>query len=95
MSNRLVRAVADARDVGCHRILLDHARKNGGFVHCPNGHSIGWNQGEVKRELERTKLDLEGYKKRNATLSSQVSCLENSNRSFKAANTRLKNKMAS
>lgn len=72
-------------------VLINHARKNGGFLHCPNGHSIGWSQGKVERELERTKLDLEGYKKRNATLSSKVSCLENSNRAFKAANTRLKN----
>jgi len=73
-------------------LLLKTKRKEGGFIHCPNGHSIGWGQGKVEKELERTKLDLEGYKKRNATLNSKVSCLENSNRAFKAANTRLKNK---
>ncbi len=73
-------------------LLLKTKRQEGGFIHCPNGHSIGWSQGKAEKELERTKLDLEGYKKRNATLNSKVSCLENSNRAFKAANTRLKNK---
>ena len=29
-------------------ILLNHARKNGGFIHCPNGHSIGWSQGKLE-----------------------------------------------
>lgn len=76
---------------GIPKIMHDHAYKKGGHFHCPNGHSVGWEQGSQEKELERTKLDLRGYKKRNATLSSKVSCLENSNRAFKAANTKLKN----
>jgi hypothetical protein len=72
--------------------MLEHKIKNGGYIHCPSGHSIGWGMGEKEKELERTKLDLRGYKQRNEGLSSEVSSLEASNRGLKAANTRLKKK---
>ena len=73
-------------------LLLKTVRKKGGYVHCPNGHSIGWDKGELEKELDRTKRDLAGYKKRNESLSSEVQSLEASNRGLRAANTRLKNK---
>ncbi len=73
-------------------LLLKTKRNEGGFLHCPNGHSIGWGKGKIDKELERTKLDLAGYKKRCGTLSSEVNSLEASNRGLKAANTRLKKK---
>lgn len=73
-------------------LLLKTKRNDGGFIHCPNGHSIGWGKGKIEKKLEMVEQDLAGYKTRNASLSSEVSSLEASNRGLKAANTRLKNK---
>lgn len=74
------------------KIMLDHKIKKGGYIHCPSGHSIGWGEGKVERNLRLAEQDLDGYRKRNASLSSEVSSLEASNRGLRAANTRLKKK---
>jgi len=71
--------------------MHDNKRERGGFFHCPNGHSIGWGEDKIEKKLKETERNLDGYKKRNASLADQVSCLEGSNRGLKAANTRLKN----
>ena len=71
--------------------MLHEKREKGGFIHCPNGHSVGWGKGKMEKQLERVEQDLAGYKKRCGSLSSEVHSLEASNRAFKAANTRRKN----
>ena len=72
--------------------MLHEKREKGGFIHCPNGHSVGWGKGKLEQQLERVEADLRGYKKRNESLSSEVNSLEASRRALKAANTRLKKK---
>lgn len=34
-----------------------HARKVGGFFHCPNGHSQGWNKSDSEDEIIRRERD--------------------------------------
>ena len=94
-------SIVELRDTECcvcgvsfavPKIMLNHKIEKGGYLHCPNGHSIGWGKGKEEKALERVEQDLKGYKQRNAGLSSEVSSLEASNRALKAANTRLKNK---
>jgi hypothetical protein len=72
--------------------MLEHKIEKGGYIHCPSGHSIGWSEGKLEKRLRIAEENFEGYKKRNAGLSSEVSSLEASNRALKAANTRLKKK---
>jgi hypothetical protein len=72
--------------------MLNDKREKGGFIHCPNGHSVGWGEGKIEKELKLTKANLQGYVKRCESLSSEVNSLEASNRGLKAANTRLKKK---
>ena len=74
------------------QLMFDQKVEKGGYFHCPNGHSIGWGKGKTEKALERSEADLDAYRKRNASLSSEVHSLEASNRAFKAANTRLKKK---
>jgi hypothetical protein len=72
--------------------MLQEKRDKGGFIHCPNGHSVGWGKGKQEKALERAEADLKAYKKRCSGLSSEVNSLEASRRALKAANTRLKKK---
>jgi hypothetical protein len=72
--------------------MLEHKIKRSGYIYCPNGHSIGWGKDKIEKSLELAEQNLDGYIKRNAGLSSEVSSLEASNRGLKAANTRLKKK---
>jgi hypothetical protein len=73
-------------------IMMDSKRKNGGFVHCPNGHSVGWSEGELEKKIKNLREDLKLKTRRVEDLASERDSLEASNRGLKAANTRLKNK---
>jgi hypothetical protein len=73
-------------------IVMNNKRKNGGFVHCPNGHSVGWSEGEAEKQIKRLREDLKAKTRRVESLASERDMLELSNRGLKAANTRLKNK---
>jgi 50S ribosomal subunit-associated GTPase HflX len=35
--------------------MYDSCRTEGGFWHCPNGHSRGWGKGTIKEERDRLK----------------------------------------
>ena len=74
------------------KIMLDHRIKNGGYLHCPSGHSIGWGEGKIEKALRIAEETSEKQRKMIYEFSAQNSKLEASNRAFKAANTKLKNK---
>lgn len=35
--------------------MYESCRSEGGFWHCPNGHSRGWSEGSISRERDRLK----------------------------------------
>jgi len=44
----------------CPEAMIVHQRQNGGYHHCPNGHSQGWNRdgsenAQLRRERDRLK----------------------------------------
>ena len=38
-------------------VILNTARKKGGYFYCPNGHHLGWAQGVEQTELNRLKRE--------------------------------------
>ena len=72
-------------------LLLKTKRDSGGYINCPNGHSIGWGEGKTDKALRIAEEKLEQQRKMIYEFSARNSKLEASNRAFKAANTRLKN----
>lgn len=43
---------------GLPKIMFDNCREEGGFWHCPSGHSRGWKEGAQEREAIRRERDL-------------------------------------
>ena len=73
-------------------IVMNTKRKKGGYINCPNGHEVGWGDGELGKQIKRLREDLAAKTRRVESLASQRDMLEFSNRGLRAANTRLKNK---
>jgi len=52
-------------------IIYDTARLQGGYWHCPNGHSRGWARGENQEELAVARRDRDRLRQENARLADE------------------------
>ena len=75
MSNSLLKFTAETvlKEMQCgtcgvwHALpekMYDKCFEEGGFWHCPNGHSRGFDKGSLRKENERLSAELESVKKR-------------------------------
>jgi len=70
----------------------EHARRKGGFFHCPNGHQWGWDG--KSSENAQLRLERDRLKQRLAQKDDAISSLEGSLTATKGVVTRMKNRAA-
>lgn len=56
--------------------MYDTCRREGGFWHCPNGHSRGWKEGTEKAELVVLRRERDRAIQEQARLADEVSAKE-------------------
>ena len=52
--------------------IYDHCRREGGFWHCPNGHSRGWKDGADNTELQQLRRERDRLKQDAARLNDDL-----------------------
>lgn len=57
-------------------IIYDTAQQQGGFWHCPNGHSRGWARGADRDALAVTRRERDRLKQENARLAEEAAAAE-------------------
>jgi len=61
------------------------AKREGGFWHCPNGHSRGWAKGESEEALAVAQRERDRLKQQNARLEEEVATIERARASAERA----------
>jgi hypothetical protein len=72
--------------------MHEHQQQEGGFHHCPNGHSQGWTK--EKSERERLRLERDRLKQRQAMLEDEIRAERERAEKAEAATKRLKKRTA-
>jgi len=74
------------------QIMFDSCYKDGGFWHCPNGHSRGYDEGSLLNQLEKEKKRRKWAEKAEAGRREELRSAMKSLSAQKGVNTRLKNR---
>ena len=78
-------------------VFLEKRREDGKTLYCPNGHSLSWGKTDIDRlreQLEREKARLESARKALTVEVQEHQQTKHALRGQKAANTRIKNRIA-
>lgn len=74
------------------KIMFDSCYREGGFWHCPNGHSRGYRKGQDERDEESLKKQLAREKKEKEWAIQEQENLKKQLAAQKGQNTKLKNR---
>ena len=76
------------------KTMFDTCFTEGGFWHCPNGHSRGYSEGSIKKQLEKEIKRRKWAEESNKNLREKNKTLGNRLSAQKAATTRMKKRSA-
>jgi len=74
------------------QVMFDKCYREGGFWHCPNGHSRGYSEGNTAKQLEKEKKRREWAEQAEAERREELNTVNKKLSAQKGVNTRLKNR---
>jgi len=74
------------------RVMFNSCYEEGGYWTCPNGHSRGYSEGSLKKQLEKEKKRRQWAEKSEAARREELGRVNKKLSAQKGVNTRLKNR---